>query len=85
MTHEMEVLDATGHVTLRWDPADPESVAKARAEFDRMRGAGFAFFTTTAVDALDPAAGTIDGRLEQTQEFRPRSRRTLAVAPLKGG
>lgn len=89
---EMQVLDPSGHVTLVWDPDDPESVKKAEAEFEKMHAAGFAFFTSGSVDAdrvegLDPATGSLDARLEQARSFRRvrRSRRTVAVPPMAGG
>lgn len=90
MICEMEVLDPSGHVTLKWDPDDPESVKKAEAEFGKMRDAGFAFFSSASVDAdkveeMDPAAGSLDGRLEQVREFKRRARRTTAVPPMRGG
>jgi hypothetical protein len=101
MICDLEVLDPTGHVTLQWDPDDPESVARAEAEFKRLQDAGFAFFTSSSpdadqVEALDDdlrARGALDARLvvkrepvvEQVQEFPRRRRRTVAVAPMQGG
>lgn len=92
MICEMEVLDPSGHVTLQWDPDDPGSVKKAEAEFERMRGAGFAFFTSASVDAdkveeIDASVGALDGRLEQVREFTRvrRARRTTAVPAMRGG
>jgi hypothetical protein len=90
MICEMEILDPTGHVTLRWDPDDPASVAKARVEFESMRAAGFAFFASASVDAdevegVDPSASSLDGRLRQVRSFRKRARKTVAVAPMRGG
>lgn len=87
---ELEVLDPTGHVTLQWDPDDPGSVKKAEAEFDRLREAGFTFFTSASPDAdqveeLGAAAGSLDGRLEQTSTFKKRARRTTAVPAMRGG
>lgn len=90
MICELEVLSSAGHVTLQWDPDDPGSVKKAEAEFERMRQAGFAFFTSASVDAdkvdeLDASAGSVDGRLEQTRTFKKRARRTVAVPRMAGG
>lgn len=94
MTCAMEVLDASGHVTLWWDPDDPESVQKAEAEFQRMQDAGFAFFTDESPDAepvseMDDtvrARGDVEGRfVQQTRTFKPRARRTVAVRQMRGG
>ncbi len=81
MQHVMEVLDASGHVELTWTPGDAESEATARAEFDRLKAAGFAFFSTPGDDAEEvmgwptrgrpPAwtkAGTLDVRTEPIAE-----------------
>lgn len=95
----MEILDPSGHVTLQWDPDDPEAVKRAEAEFSRMQEAGFTFFTTASPDAakikkLDAKRGAVDGRLieeepteelEQTTTFKPRRRRTVAVRQMAGG
>lgn len=81
MTHVLEVLDPTGHVELRWDPADPDSVKRAEAEFNRMQDAGFTFFTTASPDASkvkkltkkQKERGTLNGRFieeaEPAEEF----------------
>jgi len=91
----LEVLGPSGHVTLEWDPKDPESVATARAEFNRLKKCGFVFFTSKAKHAQEwkdfPAkrrrldARAPDEELEQTSSFRPRRRRTVAVAQMRGG
>lgn len=91
LTCELEILDPTGHVTLEWSPDDPESVEKARAEFERLTAAGFAFFTTSeeVAESIEPGDGLLlaklQPKLEQTREFRPRRRRTTAVPPMRGG
>lgn len=90
MMCELEVLDPSGHVSLQWDPNDPVSVQKAEAEFDKLRDAGFAFFASASVDAdrvdeMDPSAGSLDGRLEQTKVFRKTARRITAVPAMRGG
>lgn len=95
----MEVLDPTGHLSLTWDPQDGASVDKARADFQRLKEAGYAFFVDQVEDAAEverwktgrgrkPAlvtAGSLDVRPVQTKEFQPLARRTTAVPPLRGG
>lgn len=87
---ELEILDPSGHVTLRWTPDDPESVARAEAEFNRMRDAGFAFFVSESPDAdrvedLDDemrARGEMDGRLEQVRRKKePKPEKTRTFRP----
>jgi hypothetical protein len=97
----MEVLDATGHLTLEWDPDDAESVKRAEAEFEKLRQAGFSFFTSAGPDAsrvLDiddelSGRGKLDARLVdtrqtemvQTRKFPRRKQRTVAVRQMRGG
>lgn len=86
------MLDASGHVTLAWDPDDPASAGRALAEFERLKAAGFCFFVTggaAEVTRLKPGALAQTGQLEvhmgQTREFKPRARRAVAVPPMRGG
>lgn len=88
----MEVLDATGHLTLSWDPDDAASVDQARAEFDRLKGNGFAFFASDTpaapkITALKGKALEHPGELSirLVKEFQPRATRTVAVRPMAGG
>jgi hypothetical protein len=94
---EMEILDPSGHLSLTWDAANPESVAKAGAEFARLKEAGYTFFSTPDATesvkkltkkvllehtALDVRAEEMP---EQTREFKPHARRTVAVPRMRGG
>lgn len=93
----LEVMDPTGHLTLSWNPDDPESVAKAGAEFERLKEAGYAFFSTTdenaaGVKRLTKKVLTESRSLDvrpaeptQTKTFNARARRTVAVPPMRGG
>lgn len=38
------VLNELGDVKVEWDPADRESTAKAKAEFDRLKKDGYLFY-----------------------------------------
>src|SRR5258708_17889271 len=42
--HVIEVLDRSGHLSLTSDPSIPESVERARGEFDLLQKAGYQFF-----------------------------------------
>jgi len=83
----LHTLDRTGDLTLVWDPADPEETEKARAEFERLKAAGYAFFTDAGRPRLKARAdGKLEGALVQApREFQPRQRRTVAVPAMRGG
>lgn len=71
--HVMNIMDHTGHSTVTWDPNDPQSVADARREFERLRRDGYSAFRMEAtgdsvvvehqsnerMDTFDPAAGKV--------------------------
>jgi len=95
--HRIETFEAAGRQVLTWDPEDEESVRTARAEFERLRAAGFALFAVqerpgltveTRIERFEPNAGAVVGRSAipvQTDEFRPESTRIVAVRPIRGG
>ena len=92
MTHVLEVMDASGHLTLTWDPDKPDEVAQARAEFARLKAAGFAFFATACGGTEDAqtvkrlgTTGELRVVPEQVKAFAPHARRTVAVRPMRGG
>jgi len=59
----LKVLGASGHIEMTWDCDDEEAVAQARAEFNRLREAGYLLFTVREERTeFDPA----DRRLEVT-------------------
>jgi hypothetical protein len=90
--HQLEILDPTGHLILTWDPDDETSVTKAREEFDRLKGCGFAFFlgdedNAPRVTALKEKALEHSGELviKTARTFNPQAKRTVAVRPMRGG
>lgn len=89
MTNRLETLDATGHLTLWWDPDVPDTVEAARGEFERLRGLGYGFFATDESDAAEVSALDLEApgavSVRRIKEFQPRARRTVAVRPLRGG
>ena len=55
---QINVLGSQGHLSLEWDPADPESVANARAEVAKLRSMGYTFWLTESdIPADEIAAG----------------------------
>lgn len=87
--NRMEILDPeAGHITLQWEPDNAESVKRARDEFDRLKRAGFAFFSVPDEKErkrLKAADGSYDVRPVMTRTFNARSTRTVARPPMKGG
>ena len=85
----LEILDASGDITLQWDPDVPEEVAKAKAEFLKLQDCGYAFFSRE-VKIAKPVkrlgkTGVLDVQVpEKTKDFKPRGK-TVAVRPLRGG
>ena len=56
----LAVLSRRGDDPIVWDPKDPESVAKAKKEFDDLRAKGYsAFYEKKRMDEFDPAAGKV--------------------------
>ena len=53
----IDVLNGSGHLTLEWDPNDEAAVARARAEVESLRAAGYSFFLTEDEPADAIAAG----------------------------
>lgn len=40
----MNVLTQAGDIVVEWNPEDKESVKKAKAEWDRLKGDGYEFY-----------------------------------------
>lgn len=93
--HVLETLGPSGHVSMTWNPDDPDDLARAKAEFARLKAAGFVFFEADAApDAMPPGdqragpmlargAGRLDVRRVEVPS--PTARRTVATRPLQGG
>ena len=76
---ELYVLDASGHLTLTWNPDDAADVARARAEVENLRAAGYGFFAiegAEGVDELERGKGhLVVRRAEQVVPDAPAKRR----------
>jgi hypothetical protein len=59
----LEILGREGHISVAWDPDNPEEVEKARAEFNRLLEAGFMLFVVTAVKEFPEGAGEVTAEL----------------------
>lgn len=73
--HTLEVLNRSGHLTLKWNPEDPEDVAKAREAVAALKAEGYTFFAVAGRTGVDEvAAGNgylIVDRVEDPVEYRP--------------
>lgn len=58
MIHTVEVLDRSGHLSLTWDPEIPESVERARGDFETLRQAGYSFFRVVDQTEAERFAGS---------------------------
>jgi hypothetical protein len=88
--HVLDIPDETGHLTLDWDPSDPQSVAEAKAAFDKLKACGFAFYAsdgTTEVKRLTDKTVERNAGLEVRiiKDFEPAAKQTVAMRPMKGG
>jgi len=53
----VNILDATGHTELRWDPEKPDECAGARETIQALKRQGFVFFLTDGRPADEVTAG----------------------------
>ena len=90
MTCTLEIPNETGHLTLKWDPADEKSVVEAKAEFDRLKACGYAFYATDGREVRRPFSkktklteSSLEIRI--IKEFEPKAPKTVAMRPMAGG
>ena len=94
--HRIETFPARDRHVVRWDPSDPESVDRARAEFERLRAGGYILFALEEKPGVSverraeefPAGRSFVARPPvpvQTDTFNKEVVRIVAVRPAKGG
>ena len=95
--HRIETFPPDGRQVFRWDPADPESVERARAEFERLKAEGYALFALEERPGSSVERKTDEFRHSdrsfvarsavpvQTREFNAEAQRIVAVRPVRGG
>lgn len=71
----MDVMDRSGHTTIKWDPAVPAEVDMARASFDSLTSQGYRAFRV----------GPGEERSEGLRTFDPRAEKMIMVPRLQGG
>jgi hypothetical protein len=65
MTEEstIEVLDASGHLSFKWDPNNPEDVARARLEVKRLKAMGYTFYAVVSGEQHGDEVAVGNGQL----------------------
>lgn len=72
--HEMQVMDRSGHLTVKWDSDKADEVAAARKTFTDMTAKGY--------KAFDCDDGEKGGKLDA---FDPHVEEMILVPPIQGG
>jgi hypothetical protein len=71
--HEIAVMNKEGDTRTSWNPADADSVAVAKALFERLRASGHMVYKT------------VEGESEIVREFDPQATDLVAVPRIVGG
>lgn len=75
MQNEMQIMDPTGHTTVKWNPNDDDDVAVAEATFNQMTAKGYSAFRVTR----------LGGKSERLRAFDPDAKAMILVPQLQGG
>ena len=87
----IETLSGThGHLLLSWDPTLPESVDRARSEFQSLVDQGYVFFRAVPredkpVRGFYPELGALEVRRVEPAEVAPRVETPPAEQPKRRG
>lgn len=73
--HEMQVMDPTGHTTVKWDPKKSDDVEVARTTFDAMKAKGYNAFHVR----MRGSPG------ERMTSFDPTAKSMILIPQLVGG
>ena len=73
---ELAIMDPTGDTKVIWDPNNADEVAAAKAQFDTLKGKGFAAFRVE---------GAKGDKGEILREFDPKAGRIILIPALQGG
>lgn len=91
---EMRVLTSAGDIVVEWDADDPASVAKAKAEWDRLKEDGYEFFKPVEAKGKrltrwDAKAGRLIAapgvQRKQDKPIAPRARTETRKGAMAGG
>lgn len=95
--HVIQVVPRESRAVFRWDPANPEAVANARHEFERLQRDGYVLFALTEqpgtsierrAAGFEASSGSFVARSPaptRTEVFSPDATRIVAVRPMRGG
>ena len=73
--YTIEMLDGSGHLTLTWDPAIPESVERALKDFRELQAQGYEFFRVISRQpspVFAPEVGALEVVRVEAAEVEPR-------------
>lgn len=73
--HEMQVMDPTGHTTVKWDPKSDADVDVARGVFIEMKAKGYSAFRIRALGKPG----------ERMASFDPAAKQMILIPQLVGG
>ena len=73
--NEMQVMDPTGHTSLKWSPGNEAEVEAAATVFRKMRKKGYSAFYT----------GFGGRKGERMDEFDPDAKQFILIPHLVGG
>lgn len=77
--HELEVLDATGHTTKKWDTANKAEMEVVQRIFADLTTKGYKAF------AINKGAGDGATETEPRKTFDPEAKKMLMVPPIQAG
>lgn len=80
-SHTLEVLDASGHLTLKWDVDNEKEASAAEQAIEALKAQGYSFF------AVDGEPGNLTITREPAPETRRRgpNKKHMAIKPMAGG
>lgn len=71
----MQIMDATGHTEIKWNPDNPAEVTVARDMFTEMVGKGYSIFDVNPRNQQG----------KRITEFDPKAEKYMVVPQLRGG
>ena len=77
--HEMEILDATGHTTKRWDESNEAEMQVVQRLFADLTTKGYKAFSVNKV------AGRNEIATKSMKAFDPEAEKMLLVPPIQAG
>ena len=74
--HVLAIMDPTGDTKVMWDPNNEDETGAAKAQFDTLKGKGYAAFRVE---------GPKGEKGEMIREFDPNAGKMILIPALAGG